>query len=119
MPNTTELSSKINNPFNGEMQQQQREARQAEQELELLQGKLDAALHIIAQMDAVVRTAVAGNLTAPQVQEAMARIPNRDAILRTILESTSASLTVLRVVPRNCRTSGSPREAPPGRTKDC
>ena len=93
VPSTTELFSKINNPFTGEMQQKQREAKQVEQELELLQGKLDGALHIIAQMDAVVRTAVASNLTAPQVQDAMARIPNRDAILRTILESTSASLT--------------------------
>ena len=97
VPNANELFSKINNPFTGEMQQQQREARQSEQELELLQGKLDGALHIIAQMDAVVRTAVASNLTAAQVQEAMARIPNRDAILRTILESTSASLTAASV----------------------
>ena len=93
VPNTTELFSKINNPFTGEMQQQQREARQAEQELELLQSKLDGSLHIIAQMDAVLRTAVASNLTATQIHEAIARIPNRDTILRTILESTSASLT--------------------------
>ena len=97
VPNTTELFSKLNNPFTGEMQQQQREARQAEQELELLQRKLDGALHIIAQMDAVVRTAAAGNLTASQTQEAIARIPNRDAILRTILESTSASLTAASI----------------------
>ena len=97
VPTTTELFSKVNNPFTGEVQQKQREARQAEQELELLQSKLDGALHIISQMDAVVRTAVASNLTAPQVQEAMARIPNRDAILRTILESTSASLTAASV----------------------
>ena len=99
VPNTTELFSKINNPFTGEMQQQQRETRQAVQELELLQSKLDGALHIIAQMDAIVRTAVASNLTAPPVQEAMARIPNRDAILRTILESTSASLTATSMPP--------------------
>ena len=62
---------------------------------------------------------VAGILTTPQVQESLASIPNRDAILRAILESTSPLLTVLRVVPRNCVTPGSPGEAPPGRSKDC
>ena len=57
-------------------------------------------------------------LTAPKVQEALARIPSRDAILRTIVESTSASLTVLRVIPRACGTPGSPGDAPLGRPTD-
>ena len=69
-------------------------------------------------MRAIRCNSVAIILTAPKVQETLARIPSRDAIPRTIVESTTASPTVLRVVPRSFGTPGSPGEAPLGRSEN-
>ena len=104
VPTALEVHDKMNNPFTGTFQRKADAAEEAQEELELVYEKLDAAVKLFHQLHGVVKVVSDSGGSAAEVQARFAaQVPNATEILRGVLDSTSASMTATQsgALPRN------------------
>ena len=104
VPIALEVHDKMNNPFTGTFQRKADAAEEAQEELELVYEKLDAAVKLFHQLHGVVKVVSDSGGSAAEVQARFAaQVPNATEILRGVLDSTSASMTAAQsvVLPRD------------------
>ena len=100
VPTTLELHEKMNNPFTGQFQQKARAAEEANEELQLVYEKLDAAMGLFHQLHGSLRASAAQGASAEDALRLFSlAVPEAGAILRGIAESTSASISGVQEMP--------------------
>lgn len=97
VPETLELHEKMNNPFTGSFQSELAETTQLKKELELVYGKFTALTKLHHQLRALLRVSASNGMSAVDMEKRYREMmPNEEALLQAILESTSSSISGLQ-----------------------
>ena len=101
VPTITELHEKLQNPFTGQLQQQQETEEELKRDREHLRTKLDTVLRLLQHQNVVFRTAASQGATADEALcQFQTSAPDAEEILRMILESSGTSQTCSASVQR-------------------
>ena len=94
VPTTLELNEQMNNPFTGQFQKKAQEVTETKKELELVYGKLDASMNLFSHLYGIAKASAAqGGSSAETLQRFHEAVPDLNAIVEGILDSTSSSLS--------------------------
>ena len=94
VPTIMELHEKLQNPFTGQMQQQNETEEELKRDREMLRTKLDAVLRLMHHQNVIFRTAASQGATADEALRRFQTIaPDSEDVLRVVLESSGTSQT--------------------------
>lgn len=93
VPDELELQANMNNPFTGHFQRKRETEYELRKAVETLTTKIDAAVEMLCQQTAILRTAASSGQTAAEALQLFEEyIPDAEAILRAIMETTNSSV---------------------------
>ena len=102
VPNVLELAEKMNNPFTGQFQQRVQETSQMQVQHDLLHRNFLALGKLHHQLRALLRVSAADGVSAAEAEQRYADlVPNEEALLRAILESSSSSISGEQAMPQD------------------
>ena len=94
VPTAMEIAEKMNNPFTGQFQKGIQETSQMKQELDALYKKFLALAKLHHQLRGLLRVSAVDGCSAAEMERRYEEVlPNEQALLRAIMESTSSSIS--------------------------